>query len=199
MQASFENQILQIAALGTWCIVTGEPMQKPLEPINDPRWEEKSGVFVTLKNGLSVRGSVGMLESSTSLQETLFDAGQSAATHDHRFTPVSQDEIENLSIEVTLINNSQKIKTPNELLIGSHGLVVSKGDKRSVMLPQVAIEKGWSAVEFLEATCEKAGLKHDDWRDPNTLVEVFDCQSFQSTSVVEIIKEFISSPSFKLH
>src|SRR5450755_1971439 len=105
----FSTQVLQIASLGVWQVVTGRPMTKPLDPTQDKRWLNNTGVFVTLKRGLQVRGSVGLLESSTTLQETLFDAGQSAATHDHRFTPVQENEMENIGIEVTIIENIKKI------------------------------------------------------------------------------------------
>lgn len=167
-------------------------MTKHLEPIEDARWDKKSGVFVTLKLGLQVRGSVGMLESSTSLQEALFDAGQSAATHDHRFAPVNSEEINSLGIEVTLIENTKKITRADEITMGKQGLIVSQGDKRSVMLPQVALEQGWNAEQFLEATCEKAGLPHQEWKNPNTLVEVFDCHTVETSSLHESIKEFVN-------
>jgi AmmeMemoRadiSam system protein A len=186
----FETQVLQIAALGTWCVVTGQPMIKQLEPVNDPRWDKKSGVFVTLKLGPNVRGSVGMLESSTTLQESLFDAGQSAATHDHRFTPVNPDEIKLLAIEVSVVDETKKITSPAELKVGKNGLIISKGEKRAVMLPQIAFEQGWSSEQFLEATCEKAGLGHQEWKDPNTLVEAFDCLHLESPSLFELVKEF---------
>lgn len=199
VQNDFEKQVLQIASLGTWCVVTGQPMSKRLETTQDPRWDKKSGVFVTLKLGPQVRGSVGMLESSTTLQETLFDAGQSAATHDHRFNPVNADEIQSLAIEVTLMGESKKITDPSELKIGQHGLIISKADKRAVMLPQVAFEQGWTSEQFLEATCEKADLKHEDWKDPNTLVEIFECHTIESSNLFNTIQEYVDQPTINLN
>lgn len=193
----FSRQVLQIAGLGVWQVVTGQPMVKRLETVEDPRWDRKTGVFVTLKHGLQVRGSVGLLESSTSLQETLFDAGQSAATHDHRFQPVSQPEIDHLSMEVTLIENTNKLVDVSVLDPHKHGLIVSKGEKRSVLLPQVAIEQNWNAREYLEAACEKAGLPHSDWQDANTLVEFFSCEFLTSPNLMNDIREFVL-PSFTI-
>ena len=191
-KTDFSEQVLQIAGLGVWQVVTGKPMLKRLDPVEDPKWERKSGVFVTIKTGLHVRGSVGLLESSTSLPEALFDAGQSAATHDHRFKPVEENEIEGVGLEVTLINNVKKMTDASQIQAGKHGLIISKGEKRAVLLPQVAFERRWSNIEFLEATCEKAGLAHDDWKDPNTLVEYFDCDIFETVSLYNSIKEFIT-------
>ena len=76
----FEKQVVQIASLGVWQIVTGKAMKSRLEPVDDHRWEEKNGLFVTLKKEGLTRGSMGMLESTTTLQELLFDTGAAAAT-----------------------------------------------------------------------------------------------------------------------
>ncbi len=192
----FSNQVLQIAALGAWQVVTQKPMIKALVPMSDPRWNKNIGVFVTLKIGGQTRGSVGLLESSTTLQETLFDAGQSAATHDHRFEPVTEDEIEILGIEVTLIEEMHKVTESEQVKIGTNGLVISQGEKRAVLLPHVAFESGWTSQQFLEATCEKAGLPADSWKDPNTLVEIFSCQIFEAPVLYDLIIEFVSPTSF---
>ncbi len=188
----FSQQVLQIAALGIWQVVTGRPMAKPLIPVPDDRWKKKTGVFVTLKTGMHIRGSVGLLESSTSLQESLFDAGQSAATHDHRFKPVDEEEIENISLEVTIIEDVRKLENKDDLAVGKHGIIVTKAEKRGILLPQVAEEQSWSAEQFLEATCEKAGLPHEAWKDPNTLVESFTSEFYSAPSMYELIKEFVS-------
>ena len=93
---NFEKQVLQIAALGVWQIVTGHAMKKQLVPVSDSRWETKEGLFVTLKKGGVVRGSMGIFESSTTLPETLFSVAQNAATHDNRFPDVKDTEIKDL-------------------------------------------------------------------------------------------------------
>jgi AmmeMemoRadiSam system protein A len=188
----FAKQVLQIASLGVWQVTTGLPMLKAMQPTDDVRWNKKTGVFVTLKQGLHVRGSVGLLESSTTLQEALFDAGQSAATHDHRFTPVASDEIKDIGIEVTLIEDVHKVTKADDVVVGKHGLIISQGDKRGVLLPGVAFEQKWTSEQFLEATCEKANLPLDSWKDPNTLVEIFTCSIFEAPELFETIREFVA-------
>lgn len=184
-------QVIQIAALGVWQIVTNKPMKRPLDPVYDPRWEGKTGVFVTLRKNGAVRGSVGMLESSTTLPETLFDASSAAATHDQRFAPVQESEIPELALEVTLLSEVKKIRSPEDILIGETGLIVSRGEKRGVLLPQVAIENRWTREQFLDACCEKAGLKPSAWQEPNTLTEAFTAQVIRHSSLFKTIEEYV--------
>ena len=103
----FETQVIQIASLGVWHIVTAQPMSRRLQPVHDHRWQEKTGLFVTLKNDGKVRGSMGMLESTTLLEETLFDTGAAAATHDSRYAPILNEELKDIEIEVTLLSQIQ--------------------------------------------------------------------------------------------
>lgn len=189
--ADFEKQVVQIAALGAWQVVTGKPMKHPLDPVNDHRWNEKNGLFVTLKKNGATRGSMGMLESTTLLQESLFDTGSAAATHDARFPPVTEDEIKELEIEVTLLSDIKKMESVDELIIGITGLIISRGENRAVLLPQVAKEQNWTAEQFLEACCEKAHLSHKAWKDPNTLVEYFTSLTIEGGSLVKSIEVLV--------
>jgi AmmeMemoRadiSam system protein A len=181
-QTEFEKQVIQIACLGVWQIVTGRPMTRRLIPVNDQSWETKNGLFITLKRNGQVRGSMGLLESTTTLPETLFDSAQTAATHDTRFPPLVENELQSIEMEVTLLS---KIK------IGETGLIVSRGEKQGVLLPSVAKEYNWNAEQFLEAACEKAQLSHKAWADPNTLVEQFTAQIISGGPIIKAIEEFI--------
>jgi AmmeMemoRadiSam system protein A len=189
--SSFEKQVLQIASLGVWQIVTGQPMRKTLEQVLDPRWEHKTGLFVTLKKNSAIRGSMGLLDANTTLAETLFEVAGTAATHDSRHPPIQENEIKDLEISVTLLSEIKKLKSPEDLQIGSAGLIVSRGSARGVLLPHVAKENNWSPEQFLEACCEKAQLSHKAWRDPNTLVEYFTSTELQGGSLFQNIEEFI--------
>ncbi len=188
---TFEKQVVQIACLGAWQIVTGGKMTSRLEPVEDPRWTQKTGLFVTLKIGGVVRGSMGLLESTTTLAETLFDAGQTAATHDTRFPPIELKELPDLEINVTLLSEIKKLKNSEELEIGSMGLIISRGDKQGVLLSHVASENGWNAEQFLEAACEKAQLSHKAWKEPNTLVEYFKSAELDGGNVIQNIQGYI--------
>jgi AmmeMemoRadiSam system protein A len=187
----FEKQVVQIASLGVWQIVTGGKMTRGLEPVDDSRWNQKTGLFVTLKKEGQIRGSMGLLESTTTLPETLFDTAQTAATHDGRYQPVTPDEIPSLDIHVSLLSEIKKLGGPKDIQIGRTGLIISRGEKQAVLLPEVAEERGWTQEQFLEATCEKAQLSHKAWQDPNTLVEYFICTKIDGGSLQDCIKDYI--------
>ncbi len=186
----FNRQVLQIAGFGVWALVTGKPLKTPFEPIDDPRWNEKRGLFVTLRSQGKIRGSVGWLESGVALQEALFEVSGTAATHDARYKPVEESELKDLEVEVTLLSVFKTSKDLSEMEVGKTGLVVSRGDKRAVLLPQVSVERGWTMEQFLEACCEKAGLSHKAWKDDNTLVEIFSSEIF-SERLMPLIEPFI--------
>lgn len=134
---------------------------------------------------------MGLLESTTTLAETLFDAGQTAATHDKRFPPIENSEISDLEIQVTLLSEIKKLKDPKDIEIGKIGLVVSRGEKQGVLLPHVAVENNWSAEQFLEAACEKAQLSHKAWKDPNTLVEYFKSDALDGGNLIKNLQGYI--------
>jgi len=190
-KTEFEKQLVQIAALGVWQIVTGHPMKKRLEPVQDPRWNEKSGIFVTLRTNGQIRGSMGLFESSTTLAETAFNVGQTAATHDSRFAPIQENEIPHLDLEVALLSEATRLAGPHQLKLGEMGVMISRGEKRGVLLPHVAVEQKWNGEQFLEACCEKAGLSHKAWKDANTLVESFSCHVIQGGNLLKNIEQFI--------
>ena len=188
---NFEKQVAQIAALGAWQIVTGGLMKVRLTLDQDHRWNDRHGLFVTLKKAGTTRGSMGVLESDTDLQELLFETGGTSATHDGRYAPLTAAELGELDIEVTLLSAVKKLHTIEEIEIGSTGIIVTRGEKKAVLLPNVPMEYGWSSEQFLEACCEKAQLSHKAWRDPNTLVEFFTSLQIQGGSLLKLIEEFI--------
>lgn len=142
--------------------------------------EQPGGAFVTLRMGRRLRGCMGRLPSSfsrDSLAETIASCARSAALEDPRFSPVRPAELPQIDIELSILSGTSRI-SPEEIVPGRHGLVVSHGPFRGVLLPQVALEFRWQAVRFLEETCIKAGLVRDAWKDPDTSVEGFTAEVF---------------------
>jgi uncharacterized protein len=133
---------------------------------------QKQGVFVTLNHWPSreLRGCIGFPEPILPLWEATINAAASAAFQDLRFPPVSQKELSEIVIEVTVLSVPEEIKfsSPKELLekikIGMHGLIIKKGFASGLLLPQVATEWGFSKEQFLDALCEKAGLQKGEWK-----------------------------------
>ena len=140
----------------------------------------KSGVFVTLNSTLGLRGCIGYPLPDKSLFNALEDAAISAATEDPRFLPVKYKELDSITFEVTVLTPPKKIivSKPEEYLseikVGRDGLIVKHGFYSGLLLPQVPIEYGWNEEEFLEYTCEKAGLPKNYWKNSETEIQKFE-------------------------
>lgn len=143
------------------------------------------GAFVTLRERRRLRGCVGRLPSAAipiSLGEVISTCAWSAALEDPRFSPVVADELPEIEIELSVLSPLFDV-TPEEIVAGRHGLVVSRGPFRGVLLPQVATEFRWPADRFLEETCVKAGLERDAWKRPDTRVQAFTAEVFSEAEL----------------
>jgi uncharacterized protein (TIGR00296 family) len=152
-------------------------------PSLPPIFEEKRGVFVTLKENGLLRGCIGLPYPVMSLSEGLIEAGGSAACEDPRFPPVSPEEVDRLEIEVTVLTTPQPLlgspaQRPEMVKVGIHGLIVKGYGMSGLLLPQVPVECGWSSREFLAHTCLKAGLPPEAWKTPDIQVFTFEGQIF---------------------
>src|SRR5258708_20898558 len=141
-----------------------------------------AGAFVTLHRNGQLRGCVGQVESSGPLAETVARAAISAALHDSRFPEVQADELERLEIEISVILVREPMLA-EAIVIGFHGLLVVNGEKRGLLLPQVAGERKWSAEQFLEETCSKADLPPDAWREASTGILAFTAEVFSEAGI----------------
>ena len=137
---------------------------------------EPRGAFTTLHLRGELRGCVGYILAAKPLYRTVAEAAQAAAFQDFRFQPVTLPEAEHLSIEISVLSPLQPIAA-EEVEIGKHGLVVSLGSRRGLLLPQVPVEHGWERESFLEQTCMKAGLPSDAWKRGANL-EAFTAEIF---------------------
>ena len=155
-----------------------------------------SGVFVTLNKQDSLRGCIGYPIPVKKLSEGLIDTAISAATQDTRFSPVSYDELDKITFEVTVLTPPVEIKAEQfkdylkEIKVGRDGLIVENSYSSGLLLPQVPIEYGWNVEEFLEYTCQKAGLDKDAWKDMDTKISKFEGVIFkEETPNGNIIRE----------
>jgi AmmeMemoRadiSam system protein A len=127
---------------------------------------DASGVFVTIKRRGELRGCLGTLQVGRSLAEEVARCARDSATEDPRFPPMSLEELPDSSIEISVLGPLEPIDPPAEqaIVIGTHGLVAEQGGRRGLLLPQVAVEWGWTPEQFLRQTCHKAGLPLDAWQ-----------------------------------
>jgi AmmeMemoRadiSam system protein A len=137
---------------------------------------ERRGAFVTLRKWGELRGCIGQVEALRSVCETVCECAMAAALCDPRFEPVSPDEVPCLSIELSVLSPLADM-SPERIELGRHGLLVSEGERRGVLLPQVPLELGWDREQFLEETCRKAGLPPDAWQH-GARIQAFTTQIF---------------------
>jgi AmmeMemoRadiSam system protein A len=154
-----------------------------LVPIpGDGIFSERCGVFVTLHVLQRLRGCIGVIEGEEPLGSSIVRCAASAALYDPRFPRLLEPELPNLQIEISLLSAPAPI-LPGEIELGRHGLLVSQGRQRGVLLPQVATEHGLTVEQFLAETCRKAQLSTDAWHQPESKICGFTCQVFSDTTV----------------
>jgi AmmeMemoRadiSam system protein A len=129
------------------------------------RLQEPVATFVTLKIREQLRGCIGCLAPEAALYRSVHDNAINAALHDYRFRPVSSRELPLIEVDVSLLSPIRPIATLDEFHIGAHGIIIEKGSRRAVYLPEVAVEQGWTREEALTSLSEKAGLPPDAWRE----------------------------------
>jgi AmmeMemoRadiSam system protein A len=179
--AEREKQLLlQIARSALTLGVANQP------PLHDFRNEEflrqPSGAFVTLHRRNRLRGCVGQLPGRDTLAAVVAHCARAAALDDSRFDPVTSTELSEIDIEVSVLSALEDV-TLEAIEPGKHGLIVSRGMQRGVLLPQVASQFKWGAQRFLEETCVKAGLERDAWKDPATRVQAFTAEVFSEAAL----------------
>jgi len=152
---------------------------------SDPRLAEEEGAFVTLKINGRLRGCIGNVIGRGPLYKTVRDMAIAAASKDPRFPPVKKDELQSIEVEVSVLSKPQVVKSADEIELGKHGVIVSKGSSHyGLFLPQVADDTGWSKEEFLSKLCsQKAGLSPNAWKDPKTKLEVFTADVFSESEL----------------
>jgi AmmeMemoRadiSam system protein A len=145
--------------------------------------EKPSGAFVTLRQAGNLRGCIGRVEAVMPLHQTVRECTLSAALEDPRFDPVRPEEVPYLRIGISVLSSLQDSR-PEEVEVGRHGLYISYGLRRGLLLPQVAVEWNWNRERFLEETCLKAGLPPDAWRH-GSRIQTFTAQVFEEQEPIE--------------
>jgi AmmeMemoRadiSam system protein A len=138
---------------------------------------EPRGAFTTLYAKGKLRGCVGYPTALLPLHRTIVETARAAAFDDPRFVAVTLAETSDLRISISVLSPLRPI-LPEEIEVGCHGLLITGGSRRGLLLPQVPVEHGWDRVTFLEQTCAKASLPHDAWRNPQVKIEAFTAEVF---------------------
>ena len=135
------------------------------EAFRFPALDEPRGAFVTIHARGDLRGCIGYIEGIAPLARAVAENAVSAATRDYRFPRLRVDELPDVTIEISALTPPAPIESVDQIEIGKHGLIVSRGEQRGLLLPQVATEHHMSPEVFLQETCRKAGLPRNAWRE----------------------------------
>lgn len=172
-----EQRILLKLARNTIEMWVREQSKPPL-PAAKGILGEKCGAFVTIHKKGQLRGCIGNMIGYGPLVETIQEMAIASSTGDPRFHPVRPEELNDIDIEISVLSPLREIKDINEIEVGKHGILMSRGMFHGVLLPQVATEYNWDRTTFLQHTCMKAGLSENAWQDPKTKIEIFSAQVF---------------------
>ena len=174
--------LLEVARSAMSAAVEGREFAEEFPEL--PHSRNLGGAFVTLHRRGRLRGCVGQVASSESLVSTVAHCAKAAALEDPRFDPVRPDEISEIAIELSVLSPLERI-APEQIQAGIHGLMVSRGSQRGVLLPQVATQFRWSGRRLLEETCVKAGFERDAWKNPEIQVQAFTAEIFNESDVAD--------------
>ena len=140
---------------------------------------EKRAVFVTLRNrgNGDLRGCIGQSKPRYPLIEAVAKTAISSAVDDTRFPYLTLNELPDLLIEINVLSALAPSK-PEDVKIGKHGLMINKGSKGAIFLPEVAVSNGWDLHTFLEELCRKANLSEGSWHDCEAELYVFESEAW---------------------
>jgi AmmeMemoRadiSam system protein A len=171
--AQERHKLLQLARQSIAAHLRGEPAPKPDVPTH---LKEPHGAFCTLHLQGKLRGCIGYVEPLFPLWQTVAQTAVAAASQDPRFEPLSLDEFPRIHIELSVMSPLFPV-APDEVEVGVHGLMIREGERRGLLLPQVATEWGFDRETFLRETCHKAGLRGDAWQHGAT-IQAFTAEVF---------------------
>jgi len=149
--------------------------------ISNQHLSEKRGAFTTLHARGRLRGCIGYVMPKQSLFRTVAETARAAAFEDPRFTPVTEDEVGDLSVEISVLSLLRPIR-PEDVIVGVHGLMVTMSGRRGLLLPQVPVEWHWDRTQYLSQVCIKAGLPPDAWAQRIDL-QAFTAEVFGESTV----------------
>ena len=180
--------LIQLARKTVTQYLENGKIQKP--PKETPqKLFEQCGVFVTIssiQNGeKALRGCIGYPYPTSPLVEAVIDSAINAATQDPRFEPITSDELGGVVFEVSVLTPPEPVQVDNpkdyisKIKVGEDGLIIERGYRKGLLLPQVPIEWGWCEEEFLCQCCIKAGLPPDSWLTKDAKISKFKAIIFE--------------------
>ena len=168
--------LLSLARRSIEAALTGG--KTPAAGMSSPALTAECGAFVTLEKRGALRGCIGYVVASKPLERTVAEMAVQAALHDPRFPPVTADELDDITLEISVMSPLVAVTDVSSIEVGRHGLVIRDGGRSGLLLPQVATDYGWDRETFLEHTCMKDGLPPDAWKQEGVTILSFTAEVF---------------------
>ena len=138
----------------------------------------KRGVFVSLHINGNLRGCIGYIKGYKSIAESVKEMALAAAFQDPRFPPLTEKELERVTLEISILEELIPLQKNELPVIGRDGLYIQHPYGSGLLLPQVAVEYNWKPETFLQEVCRKAGLYANAYLDPASVVYRFTADVF---------------------
>lgn len=171
------DELMNIAKRSVEKVVKERRLYEAPAPASESLLQER-GAFVTLKKKGVLRGCIGYVSPLKPLYQTVREVAVLAAVRDDRFPPVTAKELGELEYEISVLSPLRRVLDIKQIELGAHGLVVKKGEREGLLLPQVPVEQRWDKTTFLGETCRKAGLPERAWQDEDTDLFLFSALVF---------------------
>lgn len=172
-----KRYLKDLARLSIAAELAGDRVWRAPEPPTE-KIRENLGAFVTLTIGGQLRGCIGRIVCDQPLNVTIASMARAAAFQDPRFPPLTREEFEELDVEISILSPIDRCPDPSLVEVGRHGLIVRRGHRQGLLLPQVPVEWNWDKETFKAQTCCKAGLPPDAWKHPDTEIYWFEAEVF---------------------
>ena len=172
-----QRELLALARHTAELFLTTEAF--PAFETDDPALLQPLGAYVTYERDGELRGCLGRLQADRPAYLNVQYAAVAAALGDPRFPAVTAEELEKLTLEITLLYPMHQVERPDQIQIGRDGVLMRVGDSSGALfLPQVPLEEGWDLQETLVQLCRKADLPDDAWQRSDARFYVFAGQWF---------------------
>jgi uncharacterized protein len=169
--------LLKLARESIMSCFTGEKIPEP-DYSKYPLFSSHAGAFVTLTEKGLLRGCIGYIVSDQPLFKTICDAALHASRSDPRFPAVSETEMRDISIEISILSPPFPLGGYEEIIVGTHGLILEEKGKRGLLLPQVPVEHKLNRDQYLDAICQKTGFPPGYWRSKQLKLSAFTATVF---------------------
>lgn len=177
-----ENKIL-LLKLARKSIADAFDSKETIFESDDPELSSMSGCFVTLEKEGDLRGCIGYVEGVERIKDAVIRMAREAAFGDPRFYPLSENELDETEIEISILTPLERVESIDEIKVPGDGLLMRSGRRSGLLLPQVAVDWGYGRDQFLSQTCIKAGLSRDCYKSAETKIFKFQAEIFSEKEI----------------